>query len=132
MTLVVTKRKLVWWPVNVPVPKDDGGVQVRTFQVQFEILKSSRIDELQAEVMAALNKAGMGEQMDARLTNMQVRILTEAVKNTKDIVEKAEDGTETTLEHSDELLMGLLDVSYIRAAMFDAYSEAAAGRKAKN
>jgi hypothetical protein len=128
MAFKITAEHRVWWPVSVPVPQDDGGVRKHTFKVQFLVLPKSRIDALQAEAMAAIERQGRGDETARDDADFQGRVLREAVQDWKDLV----DDEDETVPYGPAVLAGLLDVPYVRNAMFTAYGEASAGRKAGN
>lgn len=128
MAFKIVKDHRVWWPVSVPVPQDDGGVRKHTFKAQFLVLPKSRIDALQTEAMAAIERQGRGDETARDDADFQGRVLREAVQDWKDLV----DDEDQTVPYGPAVLAGLLDVPYVRNAMFVAYGEASAGRRAGN
>lgn len=128
MTFKIVKEHRVWWPVSVPVPQDDGGVRKHTFKAQFVVLPKSRIDALQAEVMAAIERQGRGDETARDDADFQGRVLRESIQDWKDVV----DDEGQLLSFDTAVLAGMLDVPYVRNAMFAAYGEASAGRKPGN
>ncbi|HSV27963.1 MAG TPA: phage tail assembly chaperone [Candidatus Omnitrophota bacterium] len=126
MAFVFVKNKEVTWPVTVRVPGDAGTVSTQTFKATFQILDRDRVDELGKQARANQTlAASISETVD---TEVDVLVLLEATKGWEGV----EDQSKQAIPFSDEMLRALVGVPYVRQAMFEAYTHAAQGRKAKN
>jgi len=101
----VAKTKTVRWPVTVKVPQDGGRTQDAEFTAEFDVIPQQTMD---AVVLAA------GDLLD------RVLIGWEGVAD--------ESGQATP--YSSEAKKDLLDITYVRHALFGAYSEVQQGRAA--
>lgn len=129
MSLVISKKKTVWWPVSVRVPTDNGVVSVQTFKAQFEIIERTRVDEIAKDATDALRRRASGESdLDGVETDVDVAVLRLALQDAKDLA----DEDKQPISFDDEVREWMLNTPYVRVGLWKAYSEAVGGRKAKN
>lgn len=126
MAFVVTKEKVVLWPVSVRVPVDGGGVTVQTFKAKFSIIDKTRVEELTEEARANLDRRSQG--VDGGETGVDVLVLREAIKDMLELV----DEDKQPVAYSDDIRDALIGIPYVRLGLWDAYVAASQGRKTKN
>jgi hypothetical protein len=102
----LAEKRRVAWPVTVKVPQDGGKTIKATFGAEFEIITK---EEQQAII------AGDGDLLDRQLVGWDARV-------------KDENGE--PLPFGDDAKRRLLDITYVRQALFEALGEINSGREA--
>jgi len=102
------KENVVWWPVTISEPTDNGEVIEHKCHMLFELVTQNQFDEL----------ADKGDR----------ELLAVLVKGWKEIL----DVDEHPLTFSKEHLDALLQLPYVRASILRAYMQAMSGAPAKN
>ena len=97
----------VTWPVTVPMPIDGGKVQKHKLDVVFEILPRDQVDGI--------------PNTDELLDRVVIQVKTPI---------GAETGDEP-IAIEGEIRKRFLAIPYVRAALLEAYAQAAAGREAQ-
>lgn len=120
MAFVVKREVVVWWPVSVHVPMDNGKTSTSTFSVQYRLLPSTKISEL-GEVARAAVESGDSEP------TIDVLILRESIQDWKEV----KDEENEPVSFSMELLNDILSIPYVRPALWNAYVAVANGQKAE-
>jgi hypothetical protein len=105
MTFKIVQKRTVTWPVTVNIPMDGGKLSKQTFQAEFEVATQDQLDEWV--------RAG-------------VDVLDMVFQGWKGVADEA--GTE--LPFNDETKKKFLAITYVRAALFNAYAEVQHGREA--
>ena len=98
-------KKEIEWPVTVNVPQDGGGITKATFHVKFEVLTKEELEELAAsggDVPTVVTRGWRGVA--------------------------GEDGEE--IPYSVEAKKVLVNITYVRHALLDAYAQLQQGREA--
>lgn len=103
----IAAKTTVTWPVTVNIPQDGGGTTKATMSVQFEKLSTSRMEEL---------------------TNEREDLLKHAVVGWNEGAVQDEQGQ--PLAYSDEAKARLLEIPYVRTALFEALAQINQGRAA--
>lgn len=110
--------KKVWWPVDIPVPTDGGQAEVQRIDAQFEIINQSEADKL---------VYGSEEDDNRDLLVRVVAGLRQRKRKHDAEDEPIQDAEGNPLEPAVAKKL-MLDVPYIRAALYSAYGKAAAGQ----
>ena len=97
----------ITWPVTVNIPQDDGKTQAAEFDCEFELLGIREHDDL----------IGSGADLLVRVLVGWSRLMNEA--------------GDAPVDFSEAEKAAMLDIAYVRAALTQAYYEAAHGNKAK-
>ena len=101
--------KLVWWPVTIQEPKDDGRAVHHKVKVQYEIIEESEKEQ----VIADGGDPGF---------------LQRVIKDWKDFLE--EDNSQVPC--TPETVAEFIETSWIKTALVQAYFVAAVGGRRKN
>ena len=104
----LAKKTTVDWPVTVSIPQDDGRVTKATFSAKFEVIGQREHDDI------VYNAGG----------ELPRDLLKRVLIGWKGVA--TEDGTDK--EFNDEACAELLDITYARAALYEAYGKAANGK----
>ena len=102
------------WPVIINVPQDGGTIAKHEITVDFMLLSQDRYSEL----LKDFEESG---------TEPNVEMLKRLVRGIKGVA----DESGNPLEFSEELLARLTKKAYVRVALFNAYTDANTGNKAK-
>lgn len=105
MAVKLAQKRAVKWPVTVSIPQDGGNTVKATATVEFHVLTQDELEQVAQEGKDLLERAV------AAWSGFQL------------------DGDEE-LAVSDENKKRLLSITYVRAALFGAYSEVQQGRAA--
>jgi len=101
----VAKKKTVSWPVTVSVPQDGGGTQNSEFTAVFDVITQDAMDAVVLASADLLERVLIGWEGVAGEDGEPIPFATEAKKD-------------------------LLNITYVRHALFSAYSEIQQGRAA--
>jgi len=104
MAIKLAAKKTILWPTTINVPTDGGRTIAETFDVEYRVLTQAELVELDGKDMLELTVVGWPKGP------------------------KGEDGE--PVPFSEEAKRELLQVTYARAGMFNAYSEIQVGRAA--
>lgn len=110
MVFKVARRRKVEWPVTVNIPQDGGKTTKATFTATFEVLEQQQIDDIV-----------MGRGAD------QTDLLEAALVGWGGVAD--ESGNE--IAFSPEAKKALLEITYVRAALFAAHAQLHRGEAAR-
>lgn len=102
----LAQKRRVTWPVTVKIPQDGGRTQKATFGAEFEVIT--------ADEQAAVLRDG-GDLLEVQLVGWDARV-------------KGDD--DQPIAFSEEAKKKLIDITYVRQALFEALGEINAGREA--
>lgn len=102
----LAEKRRVTWPVTVKIPQDGGKTTKATFGAEFEVITK---DEQQAVIGAE------GDLLDRQLVGWDGRVKDEAGE---------------PLAFTEENKKKLIDITYVRQALFEALGEINSGREA--
>lgn len=108
--------KSVWWPVDIQIPLDGGGVEVQKIDAQFEIIEQTEHDDI------VMGKADRTDLLERVIKNVRQR-----KKNPKDDDQPILDENGAPLAFEDAKVLMLL-TPYIRVALYAGYGKAANGQ----
>ena len=107
----IAAKRSISWPVHVDTPIDGGGTKKSRFMGQFDVLSQDEQDD----VVNGRHASGKTDLLDVALTGWSSL--------------KAEDGSDVS--YSDEAKAELLNLQYVRVALFRAYGQIQAGQGAR-
>lgn len=113
---VLKKNYTYFWPVTVESPKDGGGFEKFSFEVEFKQIPDSRIKKIFVAPEEEMEKIN------------DKNLCKEVISNWKDI--KDEKGDDIIFSPSN--LDKLLEVPTVAKSLVTSYLESLAGSKAKN
>lgn len=121
MKFVPTEERLFWWPVSVRTPDPDkpGAVVVEKYEARFRALTRSRA----LVIEQAMRAAGS----DAERSDREHDLLRETVVDLRGI--EGADGE--ALAFTPLLLDQLIEFSWHRAGLYEAYAQAMRGEEAR-
>ena len=105
MAFRLAKKRTVKWPVTIQIPADGGKVTPATITAEFEVLDTEEIDRVGNEGGDVLSRALIGWHGVAD-----------------------EDGND--IPFTEENKKSFLGITYVRAALYNAYAEVQQGRAA--
>jgi len=107
----LAQKRTIWWPVHVDVPQDGGGTRRHTFEGEFEVLTQ----EEQDQVTTGNHSSGKTDLLDVVLLNYR----------------RLKDETGNDVEVNDANKALLLNIQYVRVALFRSYHQIQSGLGAR-
>ena len=106
------KKDTIQWPVLVSIPQDGGRTVKAEFTATFKVLSKDRIREL---VLADLDDAEQADLAAESLVGWDERLV---------------DANDQPLPYGEEAKRDLLQITYVRAAVVQAFTTMSSGRNA--
>lgn len=106
----LAKKRTVEWPVTVHIPQDGGKTTKATFTAEFEVLEQAQIDDIV-----------MGRDPE------HTDLLAAALIGWKGVADEAGAELPFTPEHK----RALLEITYVRTALFAAHAQLHRGEAAR-
>lgn len=119
----LVKERLVWWPVTVAIPADDGDVEEQSFSLKFRVRDVDGNRELLASAPAMTPSDG-GEKP---LSESYAEFVEQLATDWKD-VEAEKDGDKLAFNRSN--LVQVMKVPGAFMAVLEAYRSCSLGEKA--
>lgn len=101
------------WPVTVHIPQDGGKFTKATFDAEFQALPQNELDQIVRDAVAGDPDASVAARCLCGWKGVQ-------------------DADDTELPYSDGAKDRLLNITYVRAAVVQAYFESIGGARRKN
>lgn len=120
----LVKERLVWWPVTVATPADDGNVDEQTFSLKFRVRDVDGNRELLA---SAPTMAPSGTADKPQLSESYADFVLQLATDWKDV---AEEGAKDQLPFSRANLIDAMKVPGAFMAVLEAYRSCSLGEKA--
>lgn len=114
MAFVLKRSDSFFWPISFDVPEDGGKHKRQTFDAEFRRLPQSRLKELG-------DLLGQGEISDSDA-------VAEMLCGWRGVM----DDENEEVPFSDGMMRQLLDVPFMAATIFEAYTDSLQGAKRKN
>lgn len=119
----LVKERLVWWPVTVAIPADDGDVEEQSFSLKFRVRDVDGNRELLASA-PAMTASDAGEKP---LSESYAEFVEQLATDWKD-VEAEKDGDKLAFNRSN--LVQVMKVPGAFMAVLEAYRSCSLGEKA--
>ncbi|WP_066279858.1 phage tail assembly chaperone [Blastomonas sp. CCH1-A6] len=119
----LVKERLVWWPVTVAIPADDGDVEEQSFSLKFRVRDVDGNRELLASA-PAMTASDAGEKP---LSETYAEFVEQLATDWKD-VEAEKDGDKLAFNRSN--LVQVMKVPGAFMAVLEAYRSCSLGEKA--
>lgn len=119
----LVKERLVWWPVTVAIPADDGEVEEQSFSLKFRVRDVDGNRELLASA-PAMTASDAGEKP---LSESYAEFVEQLATDWKD-VEAEKDGDKLAFNRSN--LVQVMKVPGAFMAVLEAYRSCSLGEKA--
>ena len=119
----LVKERLVWWPVTVAIPADDGEVEEQSFSLKFRVRDVDGNRELLASA-PAMTASDAGEKP---LSETYAEFVEQLATDWKD-VEAEKDGDKLAFNRSN--LVQVMKVPGAFMAVLEAYRSCSLGEKA--
>ncbi len=119
----VVKERLVWWPVTVSVPADDGNVEQQSFTLRFRV----RDVDGNRELLANAPAIGPGDAGEKPLSESYAEFVEQLATDWKDV--ESEDGG-GTLTFNRSNLIQVMKVPGAFMSVLEAYRSCSLGEKA--
>lgn len=125
----LVKERLVWWPVNVAVPADDGNVEEQSFSLRFRV----RDVDGNRELLASSPAIGPGDAGEKPLSESYAEFVEQIATDWKDVeADHADIGGMGggTLSFNRSNLVQVMKVPGAFMAVLEAYRSCSLGEKA--
>lgn len=125
------KDPVIWWPVTIRVPVDDG-VEAQTCRVKYRLLTSDEMTERSRDLLTVLQASNDIDKVMGMLSQ------EELAKRRKDLMDKIVDydivdaETDAPLPFTRENLEALLKLPFVVAAFAEGLNDASQGAAIKN
>ncbi|MGJ8563838.1 MAG: hypothetical protein ACSHXY_09830 [Alphaproteobacteria bacterium] len=130
------------WPVTVGVPVDDAKIEEQQLKPRFQLMKESEIVEFFEKALKALGEEIPDSEATLRkfgplgVIGMHLPtckgFLDYAIMDIEGLTQETEDGQSEPIEYSQEVLSGILEMSFVRSALMTGFFEFNTGALAKN
>ena len=119
----LVKERLVWWPVTVATPADDGNVDEQTFSLKFRV----RDVDGNRQLLASAPAMATGDAGEKPLSETYADFVEQLATDWKDV---AEEGAKDPLPFSRSNLVEVMKVPGAFMAVLEAYRGCSLGEKA--
>lgn len=122
----LVKERLVWWPVTVAVPADDGNVEEQSFSLRFRV----RDVDGNRELLASAPAIGPGDAGEKPLSESYADFVLQLATDWKDVESEERSGPDAMLPFCRPNLIEVMKVPGTFMAVLEAYRSCSLGEKA--
>ena len=119
----VVKERLVWWPVTVAVPADDGNVEEQSFKMRFRV----RDVDGNRELLASTPAIGPDDADEKPLSESYAEFVEQLATDWKDVEDEERGGQ---LGFNRQHLIMVMKVPGAFMSVLEAYRSCSLGEKA--
>jgi hypothetical protein len=119
----LVKERLVWWPVTVAVPADDGNVEEQSFSLRFRV----RDVDGNRDLLASTPAIGPGDAGGQQLSESYADFVLQLATDWKDV---APEDSDEPLPFCRPNLIEVMKVQGTFMAVLEAYRSCSLGEKA--